>query len=322
MHYVAARRPRRRLIVDAMNVIGSRPDGWWRDRDGAAAAADQRDCRSSRAGPAIASRSCSTAGRSPTSPKACTTACSSRTRRRGGRDAADDRIVDRSRDATRPGVADVVTSDRDLQRRVEALGAGVESASAAAQRCWNRNVRDAVVALDAERVQRHRHQVVLADREHEVEHLLLVVARPRSRGRSRRRRMRRRATRRPRASRRASNGSQPAASGPSVMRPISSSVTPDARAIDDVLRPLVRRAAPPTGAQDQQLAVARRQRRLREHVVAEHEPALHQLRVVRERAEDVQRCAVGAEQSARTRRPTRRREAAAEQWFGPSRRGA
>ncbi len=25
-----------RLIVDGMNVIGSRPDGWWRDRDGAA----------------------------------------------------------------------------------------------------------------------------------------------------------------------------------------------------------------------------------------------------------------------------------------------
>ena len=26
----------RRLIVDGMNVIGSRPTGWWRDRDGAA----------------------------------------------------------------------------------------------------------------------------------------------------------------------------------------------------------------------------------------------------------------------------------------------
>jgi hypothetical protein len=26
-----------RLVVDAMNVIGSRPDGWWRDRDGAIA---------------------------------------------------------------------------------------------------------------------------------------------------------------------------------------------------------------------------------------------------------------------------------------------
>jgi hypothetical protein len=25
----------RRLMVDGMNVIGSRPDGWWRDRDGA-----------------------------------------------------------------------------------------------------------------------------------------------------------------------------------------------------------------------------------------------------------------------------------------------
>ena len=23
------------LVVDGMNVIGSRPDGWWRDRDGA-----------------------------------------------------------------------------------------------------------------------------------------------------------------------------------------------------------------------------------------------------------------------------------------------
>ena len=26
---------RRRLVVDAMNVIGSRPTGWWRDRRGA-----------------------------------------------------------------------------------------------------------------------------------------------------------------------------------------------------------------------------------------------------------------------------------------------
>jgi len=24
------------VVVDGMNVIGSRPDGWWRDRDGAA----------------------------------------------------------------------------------------------------------------------------------------------------------------------------------------------------------------------------------------------------------------------------------------------
>src|SRR3954447_18057068 len=28
-------RTRMRWFIDAMNVIGSRPDGWWRDRDGA-----------------------------------------------------------------------------------------------------------------------------------------------------------------------------------------------------------------------------------------------------------------------------------------------
>ena len=26
----------KRFVIDAMNVIGSRPTGWWRDRDGAA----------------------------------------------------------------------------------------------------------------------------------------------------------------------------------------------------------------------------------------------------------------------------------------------
>jgi len=30
--------PGRRLVVDGMNVIGSRPTGWWRDRPGAMAA--------------------------------------------------------------------------------------------------------------------------------------------------------------------------------------------------------------------------------------------------------------------------------------------
>jgi len=28
--------PERHLVVDAANVVGSRPDGWWRDRAGAA----------------------------------------------------------------------------------------------------------------------------------------------------------------------------------------------------------------------------------------------------------------------------------------------
>src|SRR5262249_4569104 len=73
-----------------------------------------------------------------------------------------------------------------------------------------------------------------------------------------------------------------------------------------VLSPLIRRAAEPTRAQDQQLAVARRQRALRQHVVAEHEPALQQLRVVRERGEDVERAF--AEQCARLVVPVVARE--------------
>ena len=31
------------LVVDGMNVIGSRPDGWWRDRAGASRRLHARD---------------------------------------------------------------------------------------------------------------------------------------------------------------------------------------------------------------------------------------------------------------------------------------
>src|SRR5207247_11216423 len=34
-HHLIAPEARRRVIVDGNNVIGSRPEGWWRDRDGA-----------------------------------------------------------------------------------------------------------------------------------------------------------------------------------------------------------------------------------------------------------------------------------------------
>ena len=33
---------RRPLVVDGANVVGSRPDGWWKDRAGAAAPAPRR----------------------------------------------------------------------------------------------------------------------------------------------------------------------------------------------------------------------------------------------------------------------------------------
>src|SRR5262249_7265093 len=60
-----------------------------------------------------------------------------------------------------------------------------------------------------------------------------------------------------------------------------------------VLAPLVAGAAQPADPQDHELALARGQRRLAEHVVAEYEPALHQARVVGERAEDVEHSPAG-----------------------------
>ena len=90
---------------------------------------DRRVAGVRRAAAVTGSRSSSTAGRSPTSPKACTTACSSRTPRRGGRDAADDRIVEEVERDRDPSSLVVVTSDQGLRARVHALGARTEGAS-------------------------------------------------------------------------------------------------------------------------------------------------------------------------------------------------
>ena len=62
-HLIAPEAPTRGLIVDGNNVIGSRPDGWWRDRAGAArrliASLQDLATRTRRSD----LRSCSTAGR-------------------------------------------------------------------------------------------------------------------------------------------------------------------------------------------------------------------------------------------------------------------
>ncbi len=108
-----------RWIVDGMNVIGSRPDGWWRDRRGAMErlvceleALDGEvtvvfdgnpfEIDSDRVDVAFASRS--------------------------GPNAADDDIATRVADDPNPSSLTVVTSDRDLGRRVGASGANVEGA--------------------------------------------------------------------------------------------------------------------------------------------------------------------------------------------------
>jgi uncharacterized protein YaiI (UPF0178 family) len=109
-------------FVDAANVIGSRPDGWWRDRDGAArrliaavrvwaAAEGARVTVVLDAGPAEleGERDGVTVVRAP----------------RRGRDAADDEIV---RLLAGAPAARVVTSDAALADRARTLGAEVEGA--------------------------------------------------------------------------------------------------------------------------------------------------------------------------------------------------
>lgn len=115
-------------VVDGMNVIGSRADGWWRDRPGArrrlvvelaalVAAGDTvtvffdgRPTVSERAGPDDGGPSVRFAP--------------------GGRNAADDAIVDYVASLARPGDVTVVTSDAELARRVRGHGAGVMGAGA------------------------------------------------------------------------------------------------------------------------------------------------------------------------------------------------
>ena len=117
-----------RVIVDAMNVIGSRPDGWWRDRDGAAR-------RLIRATQAFARRTGDHIavvldGRPlPDLPEGVHDGVLVAYARRGGRNAADDRIVEEVAADADPASLTVVTSDRELQERVEALGAHVVGAA-------------------------------------------------------------------------------------------------------------------------------------------------------------------------------------------------
>jgi predicted RNA-binding protein with PIN domain len=106
-----------RWIVDGMNLIGSRPDGWWRDRPRAmrelvealrvldepvTVVFDGRPFELADTGPVevlFASRR--------------------------GRNAADDDIVELVAQANEPGALRVVTSDAELARRVAERGAEV-----------------------------------------------------------------------------------------------------------------------------------------------------------------------------------------------------
>jgi uncharacterized protein YaiI (UPF0178 family) len=107
-----------RWVVDASNVIGSRPDGWWRDRAGATRrliAALERFGE-----PVTVVLDAPVELEDPGVEVVVA--------RRRGRDAADDEIVRLLEDAADASAFCVVTSDRDLADRVRALGAQVEGA--------------------------------------------------------------------------------------------------------------------------------------------------------------------------------------------------
>ena len=107
-----------------MNVVGSRPDGWWRDRRGAMRVLVERlEAFAEASGDEVAvvfdgrpfefdEGGRVEVGFAP-----------------GGRNAADDAIADWVADDPDPGSLTVVTSDRELSDRVRASGAEVVGAS-------------------------------------------------------------------------------------------------------------------------------------------------------------------------------------------------
>ena len=106
-----------RWLVDGMNVIGSRPTGWWRDRPAAMRALVERLAAFAEAtGEEVAVVFDGRPVEVEAGPVDVGFAS-------GGRGAADDVIAARAE----PGVT-VVTSDRELARRAREAGADVVSA--------------------------------------------------------------------------------------------------------------------------------------------------------------------------------------------------
>ncbi len=111
-----------RLIVDGNTVMGSRPDGWWRDRAGAARRLVEQigDWATEDVLVVFDGRG---SGAFPRPPRV-----EVRFAERGGRDAADDVIAALVADDEAPETLRVVTSDAGLAGRVREHGAAVTGA--------------------------------------------------------------------------------------------------------------------------------------------------------------------------------------------------
>jgi len=112
-----------RWIVDGMNVIGSRPTGWWRDRPGAMRGlVEELEAFADRSGDDV---TVVFDGR-PFELESGSVDVRFATRR--GRNAADDDIAALVENNPEPGGLSVVTSDGDLAGRVRGAGAAVVGA--------------------------------------------------------------------------------------------------------------------------------------------------------------------------------------------------
>jgi predicted RNA-binding protein with PIN domain len=114
-----------RWIVDGMNVIGSRPDGWWKDRGAAMVAlVEWLDRWASVQGEDVTV----VFERPPASPITSSVVEVAHAPKAAA-NSADDQIVRLVQADTRPEEIRVVTSDKGLAERIAALGASVYPAA-------------------------------------------------------------------------------------------------------------------------------------------------------------------------------------------------
>ena len=114
-----------RWIVDAMNVIGARPDGWWRDRDAAIA----KLVKELEEFAAATGDDVTIVLERPPRPPLRSTLIEIAHAPKPGPDAADFEITRIVEGDPNPGDICVATSDRWLSDRASAAGAAVEGAA-------------------------------------------------------------------------------------------------------------------------------------------------------------------------------------------------
>ena len=115
-----------RYVVDGMNVIGTRPDGWWRDRHGAMVRlVDELERWVAATGDDV-----TVVFEQPPRPPISSPIVEVAHARRAGPNSADNEIVRRLRSDEDPNGVRVVTSDHALADQARFLGAVVESSEA------------------------------------------------------------------------------------------------------------------------------------------------------------------------------------------------